>query len=317
MTDLVTLPSSSGITRANMLTPYRRFMSGFQGSSAVTMRYALAQVAAAVGFPEDEPLDELPWEVLRDVHLGMARDVWTEQGLARNTIVLYMHAMRAMCNACFLSELISEKDMMRIKAVKLPRGKNMIGRGRFVELRYREQLIKNCLDDERLQGVRDAALIAVLFGSGMRRAEAAVIRCEDLNLDEGYVDVVAKGNQRVRKYLAAWSLPFLEQWQAARYARLLTRTGYLFSRISKAGKVGETALTGRSVYFLLRQRSEMAGLPFLVKPHDARRTVGTSVIAEHGDIAAQKVLGHASLSTTAIYDMRGEEFKKSIVKNMR
>lgn len=75
MTDLVTLPSSSAIARANMLTPYRRFMSGFQGSSAVTMRYALAQVAAAVGFPEDEPLDELPWEVLRDVHLGIARDV--------------------------------------------------------------------------------------------------------------------------------------------------------------------------------------------------------------------------------------------------
>lgn len=42
MTDLVTLPTSSAITRANILTPYRRFMSGFQGSSAVTMRYALA-----------------------------------------------------------------------------------------------------------------------------------------------------------------------------------------------------------------------------------------------------------------------------------
>lgn len=157
----------------------------------------------------------------------------------------------------------------------------------------------------------------MLFGSGMRRAEAAAIRCEDLNLDEGYVDVVAEGTHRVRKYLAAWALPYLEQWQAARYAKLRARTGYLFSRISKAGKVGETALTGRSVYFLLWQRSEAAGLPFLVKPHDARRTVGTSVIAEHGDIAAQKVLGYASLSTTAIYDMRGEDFKKAIVRNMR
>lgn len=129
MIDLVAVPPASSIARANMLTSYRRFMSGFQGSSAVTMRYALAQVAAAVGFPEDEPLDEIPWEVLQDVHLGMARDVWTEQRLARNTIVLYMHAMRAMCNACFLSEVISEKDLMRIKAVKLPRGKNMIGQG--------------------------------------------------------------------------------------------------------------------------------------------------------------------------------------------
>ena len=59
----------------------------------------------------------------------------------------------------------------------------------------------------------------------------------------------------------------------------------------------------------------MAGIPFIVRPHDARRTMGTQMIEEHGELVAQRVLKHANLSTTRIYDKRDDSMVKSIFKD--
>lgn len=290
------------------------FLDNFSKSSRVTICYSLRRIADSLGLQRDVHLRTLPWHSVTAVNFQGAIRTLSQEELAPATIRLYMHAYRGLVLTLFTRGLLPDREYLRIKAIKLPKGQNRTGRGRAVENSYRDALLRTCRNDDKIQGVRDAALIALLFGSGMRRAEAARIVCEKLNLDQGEVEVQVKGGDTVVKYLTSWCIPFLEDWLRVRNAKNGMQ-GDLFCKISKGGKIGKSCLTGRGIFYILEKRSIEAGLPFLVRPHDARRTMGTSIIAEHGEVIAQRVLGHAHLSTTAIYDKRSDDVIKTVLKN--
>ncbi|MBF6615485.1 MAG: tyrosine-type recombinase/integrase [Candidimonas sp.] len=293
----------------------RDFMAGFAPNSRITMRYALRRVADDLGMIgcDGAPIEHVQWNTIRAAAVSELLYVWRDQ-LEVGTIRLYMHALRGVARACFIRGMMPADEFALLSQVKLPRGRNRVGRGRAVEQQYKTALLRDCMNDERVQGVRDAALIALLFGSGIRRAEAASLLDENLDIDEGELRVRVKGGDYVVRYLAAWTIPYLKAWRDVRRANELHRGPYL-SRIWKGGKVSNTAMQGRSLFYLLEERSKRAGLPFLVRPHDARRTVGTEMLSTHGELIAQKVLGHADLSTTRIYDKRSDEVVKRIFSN--
>ncbi|MNH34698.1 site-specific tyrosine recombinase XerC [compost metagenome] len=81
-------------------------------------------------------------------------------------------------------------------------------------------------------------------------------------------------------------------------------------RLSKTGTIlGD--LEGNGLYNALKVRCTVAGVPF-VRPHDARRTLATDLINEHGINIAQKALGHKNISTTAVYDMTDDDKLSSV-----
>ncbi|MCF6783706.1 tyrosine-type recombinase/integrase [Stutzerimonas stutzeri] len=302
-------------TSEQMAQVLRDFMAGFAPSSRITMRYALRRIADDLGFNGSEvtKVEHVPWYSIRAAAVSELLFVWRDQ-LEVGTIRLYMHALRGVARACFIRGMMPADEFALLSQVRLPRGRNKVGRGRALEQQYKAALLSDCMNDERIQGVRDAALIALLFGSGIRRAEAASLLDENLDIDEGELKVRVKGGDYVVRYLAAWTIPYLQAWRDVRRSNELHR-GPFFSRIWKGGKVTNTAMQGRSLFYLLEERSKRAGLPFLVRPHDARRTVGTEMLSTHGELIAQKVLGHADLSTTRIYDKRSDEVVKRIFSN--
>lgn len=305
-----TLPGH--ISPAQMAQVLRDFMAGFAPTSRVTMRYALRRIAADLGMlaTDGDRIEDVGWHTIKAGAVSELLYIWREQ-LDVSTIRLYMHALRGVARACFIRGMMPADEFALLGEIKLPRGRNKAGRGRAIEQRYKTELLRDCMNDERVQGVRDAALIALLFGSGIRRAEAASLLDENLDLDEGELRVRVKGGDYVVRYLAAWALPYLKAWRDVRRSNGFHSGPYL-SRIWKGGKLSNNAMQGRSLFYLLEYRSKRAGLPFLVRPHDARRTVGTEMLSTHGELIAQKVLGHADLSTTRIYDKRSDEVVKRI-----
>tara|TARA_R110001592_G_scaffold149181_1_gene374627 strand:+ start:1049 stop:2008 length:960 start_codon:yes stop_codon:yes gene_type:complete len=290
------------------------FFSGMAPSSAQTIRYALHQAIVGLGAESlERNVNNFPWHQVTAGHFADLVSVWRND-LEDSTIRLYMQALRGITRAFFVAGMMPAEQFMLIKEVKLPRGSNRKGRGRAIEDEYCEAIFKNCGDDERIQGVRDAALFACSFGTGMRRAELASIDDENLDLDRAEVQVRAKGNNRVVKHIQAWAIPYLYEWREVRRSEGLY-SGPFFTRIIKSGKLTGQRLTGRGLFYLMEQRSKMAGLPILVRPHDARRTMGTNMIKEHGELVAQRVLGHAQLSTTRIYDKRDDSVIKDIFKD--
>lgn len=309
--DEVGAPGAIAVTHSQMEKAVKAYLSGFGPGSRPTIRSALGQAAEVLGWSSVAGrLENLPWHTLTADHLVHLKEAW-ESRLEPSTTSLYMHAVRGLAQSCLVHGLITSEAYVLLKFVKVPKSSNKVGRGRSVEKKYRDDLIANCLSDDRLQGVRDAAIIALLFGSGIRRSEAANLLDQNINIDSGEIVLKVKGSNTVTKHLTAWALPHLKAWRDVRRAKGIYE-GRFFNRISKSGTMSEKCITHRGIYYVLEQRSIRANLPFLVKPHDARRTMGTSMIEEHGELIAQRVLGHASLSTTKIYDKRSDKVLRDI-----
>ena len=306
----------AGISADMIEAVFASFIGGFAASSKITMRYSLRRFADDIGFPVEVKVERLPWHTVTASIFHETVTKWNDSELSKSTIRLYMHAIRGLMRALYIRGLYSGDEYHLLREVRLPKGRNRVGRGRAIERQYRDDLLAACMGDDRPQGVRDAAIIALLFGSGMRRAEAASILCENMSLDNAEVNVKVKGGDTVTKYLAAWSIPYIRAWLEIRNAKRGVR-GPLFTPIIKGGRISTNAITGRGIYYLLQERSIHAGLPFIVKPHDARRTIGTQMLSDYGDIIAQRVLGHANLSTTAIYDKRSDEVVKNVMRDSR
>lgn len=156
---------------------------------------------------------------------------------------------------------------------------------------------------------RDRALLALLYGAGLRRAEAAAVTMADVAADVGGGQVAVtrgKGGKARLVPIAAWAAAALADWRAVRRSALDDSAGggaFLLS-IARYGRVAARPLTGYAIGRAVGRVADVAGVP--VVPHDLRRAfVSAAITAGGGDLsAAAHLAGHSSVTTTARYDRR-------------
>ncbi len=142
---------------------------------------------------------------------------------------------------------------------------------------------------------RDAAVIALLYGSGLRIAEALSLTADDITPGSDQITVTGKGNKtRMVPLLAPVRAAVLDYRSQCPYP-LAPRTP-LF-RGARGGP-----LSARIVQMAVARMRETLGLPDSATPHALRHSFATHLLARGGELRAiQELLGHASLSTTQIY----------------
>lgn len=139
---------------------------------------------------------------------------------------------------------------------------------------------------------RDAAILEVFYGAGIRLAELAALNVADCDLAEGCLRVRGKGNKERICPVGDPAVRALQQYLAAAGVR----DGALF--ISKLRK----RLSARSIWALLKKYLRRSGVPVPASPHKLRHSFATHLLDNGADLrSVQELLGHASLSTTQIY----------------
>lgn len=163
------------------------------------------------------------------------------------------------------------------------------------------RLVDVCRRDAHPAGKRDAALIAIAASTGARRGEIVKMRIPDLVLlpdNKGaQVKIIGKGNkQRTTPPITGDLWKVVKDW-------LSFRGGgeWLITPMHRAGIPLDKPLTVNSADEVLTKRAAEAGITNITW-HDFRRTAATILIREKGVHVAQRVLGHAAISTTARYD---------------
>ncbi|WP_421526854.1 site-specific integrase [Pseudomonas brenneri] len=314
--------------------PYSNFIRRLGPGSKLTMRYALQEIATMLG-AEDVPLEEIAWQKVERVHLYALVEKMRVHGYASKTCGLYLSALRGVFNEAKHLELISYDRLHSLREVK-PFREQRLPTGKFVEEQDFHRLLADCVSDWRHQGLRDAAIISLLYGSGLRRAEGVAIDLHHLNQNEWFVTVIGKGNKELKKWIAPGAVKRIRAWLEVRNAAVGSE-GPLFTRIRKGrtkvltesaqvqtspsssaehrvtpGLITDEGLTPQAIYYILDKRSKACGVK--VKPHDLRRTFITRMIEKHGEGMAQKLADHANVATTLVYDMRGDKEKQKIMK---
>lgn len=184
-------------------------------------------------------------------------------------------------------------------------------RGRALKPGELRALFQVCAADRMPAGVRDAALLAVLYGGGLRRSEVVALEVADYDADADSLTVRAgKGNKARLCYTAEGSQPKLLAWLALRGAA----AGPLFCPIRKDGTLVVRGMSADAVRKLLRKRAKEAGVAAF-SPHDLRRTMISDLLDAGADLSTvQQLAGHAQVQTTARYDRRGETAKRKAAK---
>lgn len=172
--------------------------------------------------------------------------------------------------------------------------------------RDQAQRLIDAPDVSTLKGLRDRAILAVMVGGGLRRAEVARLMWRDVQMREArwvIVDIIGKGNRVRTVPIPSWVKVALDAWREGLADALGSWPGeehWVFVPINKGGAVSGNELTPQAVYNVVTQYAEETGLP--VAAHDLRRTFAK--LAHKGGAALDQIqltLGHSSIRTTEQY----------------
>jgi len=167
---------------------------------------------------------------------------------------------------------------------------------KFLTVKEVEELLR-APDDKKPRGVRDRAMLEVLYGSGLRVSELASLRLAEVNLEDGFLVCRGKGGKErivplgrsacdaAKRYLAEVR-PLVVSGE--RDELFLSRRGKPFSR--------------QGLWKLIRQHAREAGLAAKISPHILRHSFATHLLERGADLrSVQLMLGHSQITTTQIY----------------
>jgi len=282
--------------------PYWVYLARFSGESRRTMRGCLDRIAAIITRTPDAPGlgGQFPWEQIRYPHVVLLRTQFTERWASPSHVNKHLSALRGVLRECWRLGLITGEEYWRARDVENVKGSREPA-GRNIHTDELTAMLAACLADERVpHGIRDAALVATLQSTGIRRAEAADAKIERYDHGERSLRVIGKGNKERTVYLHQMAVLYLDRWLVT----VAVRRGPVFRGIDKWGNIGTKPLSARAIGYIVDERREQAGLPRLAT-HDFRRTFIGDFLDAGGDLVqAQKLAGHASATTTAAYDRR-------------
>jgi integrase/recombinase XerC len=152
------------------------------------------------------------------------------------------------------------------------------------------------IPDESPLAIRDKAIMELFYSSGLRLAELASLRWDQVDTAAGLVTVTGKGNKTRVVPLGSYAAAALGTWRKARGNFAGFEEPCIF--VSSRGKpISTRAIQSRIRYWARRQ-----GLPQRVYPHLLRHSFASHLLESSGDLrAVQELLGHADISTTQIY----------------
>lgn len=288
--------------------PAAVYLAALAPGSRRTMLAALRTLATLLG--QVDPLT-CPWHQLRYQHAAALRSRLAER-YAPATANRHLAALRGVLQEARRLGLMSADECAAACDVPPVRGKRL-PKGRALDAPEIAAVLTACADGSPA-GARDAALLAVAYGGGLRRAELVGLDLVDWRAADAEVRVRhGKGDKERVVYLGEDWAALLEAWLAVRGRH----PGPIFAPIAKAGRVLGRRLAASTVRQIFLARGEQAGVERF-SPHDLRRTMISHLLDAGEDLSTvQQVAGHANVVTTARYDRRGEQAKRRAAQRLR
>lgn len=150
-------------------------------------------------------------------------------------------------------------------------------------------------DTSQETGLRDRAILELMYASGLRVSEAASLGVHDVDLNSGIVTCIGKGNKERKIPIGRSAASWLGKYLSVRKKKEGADPERMF--VSAGGR----PITRQTIFLLVKEHSEKAGLEG-VSPHTLRHSFATHLLQHGADSrSVQAMLGHADISTTQIY----------------
>lgn len=301
------LVTNSVSETVSLLEPARDPLTVFIASKANGSRRAYFEalqllggiLVAAPGKLDDPRM--IPWEKLTFAETSALRAKLIERKLSPAYANKILAALRGVLRAAWRLELMGAEQYQRAIDLEPVHGAREAA-GRDAQGEELARLFKSCRQDaNHVRGLRDAAILSLAYGAGLRRNEIAELTIDQFDSEQRLLRVVGKGNRERYVPIAEWAAENIRGWMRERG----DAPGGLICTLDNPAP-----LTGQSIYTAIVRCVRRAGVSKLT-PHDFRRTVATELLDRTNDlVAVQKILGHASPVTTERYLKQIERQKR-------
>jgi len=275
--------------------------------------------------------------------------LWLESGLSKNTVDAYQRDLVAFAAWLGESDIdliaASRTDILRYQNVRMREGRKVRSEARLLSslrrfYRYlcREELrdsdptvqiesprlgksLPSSLNEDEVEmllaqpnlnvalGLRDRTMLEVLYATGLRVSELVGLTNEQLNMRQGLIRCVGKGNKERLVPLGEIALDYLQQYLVESRPQLLK--GVISDDLfpTQRGK----AMSRQAFWYLIKRYASLAEIKKELSPHTLRHAFATHLLNHGADLrVVQLLLGHADLSTTQIYTHVAKERLKSL-----
>lgn len=284
--------------------PAAVYLASLGQGSRTSMKQALEKIVEILTNGRCNVLT-LDWSLLRYQHTQAIRTALAEK-YRPNTVNKMLAALKGVIREAWrLGQIDAETfhravDLKQVKGQSLPIGRALSGG----EIKV---LFEACANEKGPSGLRDASLLAVLYGGGLRRSEVAALDLGDFNQESGELIVRGgKGRKDRIAYATDGARDALIAWIHLRG----DDPGPLFYCVNKGGRIIKRRMTSQAIFYRLRELGKKSGVAAF-SPHDLRRTFISDLLDITNDlVTVQNLAGHSTSVTTSRYDRRGERAKK-------
>jgi integrase/recombinase XerC len=272
------------------ISKYMTYLSAEKNASQYTLRNYRHEITECFEFLRKQHItswDKVEKEVVR------AYLAWlTEANYAKSSIARRLSEMRSFYRFLMSEKVVMSNPFDAVSAPKLPK--------RLPTFLTTEE-VKRLLaapDTHDPQGARDAAMLELLYASGMRVSELVALNLSDVDSTRAQIKVLGKGNKERVVLIGKPAMRAVMTYIREGRPKLMGRTVSNAIFLNRFG----SRLTVRSVQMILVKSARRAGIKSEVTPHTLRHTFAKHLLDGGADLrSVQELLGHESLSTTQIY----------------
>ena len=215
-----------------------------------------------------------------------------QTGLRARTRARHLVALRGFFKFLTLEKIIEKNPVQQIDlpkiGLKLPD---------VLSLDEVEALIA-APDRHKPEGMRDAAMLELLYGAGLRVSELIRVEMSGINLEAGFVRVFGKGAKERVVPVGRTAVAAIRDYLDDSRPKLLKHRASVHLFVTRRG----SAMTRQGFWSLIRRYGHLAGLKKRITPHSLRHSFATHLLEGGADLrAVQMMLGHVDISTTQIY----------------
>jgi site-specific recombinase XerD len=281
---------------AKLKTDFLEYLEIEQNRSQNTIQNYDHYLTRLLDFAGDISISDITPELIRKWRLWLNRlGTNTSDELGKNTQNYHLIALRSFLKFC------AKRDIAAMPADKIELATSKRKQVTFLNTEELERLFAAPKIDT-ITGLRDRAILELLFSSGLRVSELVGLNTDDINLKRQEFMVRGKGQKDRPIFISdtsAW-------WIKAYIDKRQDNSRPLFIRYSGTKQVNVSGnyyrLTARSVQRLVARYALLAGITKHVSPHTLRHSFATDLLMNGADLrSVQAMLGHSNISTTQIY----------------
>jgi integrase/recombinase XerC len=294
-------------TLAALASEYLRVLANERGASAHTLRAYDRELRGFTTYIANAYGKDQRPESIEHTHIRAYLGTLYDRGLSKASAARALASIRSWFKWLARTGLVEQNAASLVATPRLPRHLP-----RVPSIEQMNRVVDSVGEDAASWPARDAAILELLYGCGIRNAELTGLNLDDIHWANEAILVRGKGQkqryvplgdaaaQSLRTYLSERAALLAASDEAKRFATPALFVNMKLRGLDKLG--GQARLTTRSVGRIVKRIAILRGLSADVHPHTLRHAFGTHLLEEGADLRAiQELLGHERLSTTQRY----------------